>query len=133
MPRGGARPGAGRPKGSINKISLAKAEAIAAQVHKAGRKLAKEVLAEAMYFFLDRAATNKGSADKARQDMLDAADIAKALAPFQTPRLASVTVRPSTLDLSLLSVEELHELERLHAKAATNAAGDTGGITATHH
>lgn len=158
MPSGGARPGAGRPRGSGVKAtpgstgkkprsvpagkSDRRATYIRAQAARLGQKLAVDVLSEAMNFFYGLAGMNQPKAgepfggEQARQfrdDLLAMAQVARDLAPFQTPRLSSVTLQQLPPDLSNLTDDELADLERLHAKAA-NAGRDTGGAgSATTH
>lgn len=139
MAWGGKRDGAGRPKGAAGKITLAKAEAINREAKAKGIKLAHEVLSTAMNFFYGLSTlyqplpSNPNRNEKLfHQYMMDSVDIAKALLPFQMPRLSSVTIQQLPLDLTRLTDQELEELERLHTKASDDS-GDTGGAEPTQH
>lgn len=71
MARGGARPGAGRPKGSVSKLS----QEVAAEAVKAGITPLDYMLA----------VMRDKNASQARRD-----EMAKAVAPYVHPRLSSV-------------------------------------------
>lgn len=103
------------------------------------RKLAKDVLGEAMNFFYGLAAKYQPTEGNATADerkfltFLDkTADIAAKLAPFESPKLSNVTQVQAPLDMSRFTVPELEEFERLLAKAA-QPAGGTGGAGETTH
>ena len=115
MPRG-AQPGerrGGRAKGTPNKTPLQKAEALAAKLAKAEarapvNKLAKEVLDWGMQYCVARAAFRRPALadappnpDEHEGEFLKwfalAAELAKTLAPYQSPRLLAHAIKaPAT-------------------------------------
>ncbi len=125
MPRGGARPGGGRPKGSVQKITTqAREEAKASgllphewlllvargepieqkrwdiKYDKKGNVVSKELVTDIVY-----------------PDMPMRQDSAKAAAPYYAPRLAAQTVdMTATMGMHKLSDEELDARLMLLAK-----------------
>ena len=97
----GSKPGerrGGRGPGVPNKTSKAKSIAIAAQRQKAGRKLAVDVMSELMNHFVGMAAKYQplGATPDEKKFTLyakQAASIASDLAAYETPKLASTTLR----------------------------------------
>jgi hypothetical protein len=108
MAKGGARPGAGRPRGP-SKATIEKAliaERNVSEVKASGKKLAKEVLEDFMLFFAKMAAdfqtSPAGASPNPQADegkfwkyAQAAVDCAHKLAPFQSPTFRAVTVAPS--------------------------------------
>ncbi len=92
MPRGGARPGSGRPRGA-NKVNAARTERIAA----AGAT-PLEVLVESMRYFRGFAAQFQAKGPnpdpvKFERYMKMACDFATKAAPYVHPHLAATTLR----------------------------------------
>src|SRR3954452_6204470 len=103
MPKGGPRPGAGRPRGSRGrrtKDSITKADALG--------PTPLEVLLESMH------------AAPAEGERAEAVECAKAAAPYVHPKLAP-TSPPTPVgheaDYSVLSDAELEQMEKLFSKA----------------
>lgn len=98
-------------------------------------KRGKDIMSIAANYFFDRAQAELRKAEPDRAMVAEnyqiAADIASKVAPFESPRLASVTVGRRT-DLSRLSDADLDLMERLLTQAAV-ADGDTGGAGQTAH
>ncbi len=107
MPKGGARPGAGRPKGpgKAKREQAIIAEQIMARAEMRGEKLAKEVLNDFMKLFAGMAATAQPLPDgmaipqgrKPDQEDFDkyarlAVETAAKLAPYQSPTFKAVAV-----------------------------------------
>ena len=100
MPRG-SKPGVrfgGRKPGTPNKVTKEKAEALAATRQRAGLLSAVEVMAEAMNHFRGLAARYQPlgqTPDEPRYQkyLRLAADIAKDLAPYETPRMQATILR----------------------------------------
>lgn len=152
MPRGGARPGAGRPPNLFKrqqKREEAEAEArnLAAALtvppRKAGQKSAVEIMREVSNALYGMAARYQprpdpndptktvGDPEKFRAFATDAATVAGKLAPFEGPTFASIRMTQTPPDLSKLTDEELAIYEQLALKAAGDAGGDTGGARQT--
>lgn len=107
--KGQTRPaGAGRKKGTPNKVTVERAIGVESLERQAGRRLAVERMAEAMEYWFGIAGRNqpnlKGTKDKDGKDinpdaklfvqaMKEGARLAEALAPYQTPKLQSTTLR----------------------------------------
>lgn len=139
----GTNRGGGMRKGqvtrkTVERKTVAAKEAAVAEVKTPRTKLAQEVLADAMTYFFGLAAryqpspTNGAADEKKFEKYLDrAADIAGKLAPYQSPRLQSVSVTEVPMDLSRLTDKELRDLERLHAKATLASGNSSGAGTAT--
>jgi hypothetical protein len=110
MPRGGKRPNAGRRRGSKGKATIEKAtiaERVLAETKASGKKLAKEVIEDLMNTFVALAdcyrptmpgqpETNR-HADKGEfeKHAIHAFEMAKALAPYQSPTFRAVVVAPA--------------------------------------
>jgi hypothetical protein len=118
---GGARPGAGRPKGGLAKKN--QAAILAAQ---AGGAMPREVLLEAMRYHYDLALAAPRAEKGPHYDA--AADIATRAAPYVHPRLLASTVtvrRVSEMtddELAIATVDVRAEIAA--AKAAAKAAGN---------
>lgn len=119
--------------------AMANVRVATAVARPAGKKLAKEVMDDAMTYFYGLAAKYQPSDTNAEADerkfieyLEKASDIAGKLAVYQSPRLSNVTQTQLPVDLTRLSDEELDAFERLIAKAAL-AGGDTGGAGETAH
>ncbi len=90
----------GRPKGTKNKTvtereRLAFKAMYSAAARKAmGQKLAREVLAECMikWWTIADKAYEKGDPDEAKEYSILAMDAATRLAPYESPRLQSITI-----------------------------------------
>jgi len=111
---GGARPGAGRPRGVRNKATIEKAliaEQVVARAEMTGRKLAKEVLDEFMHLFAGMAASTQplppgmpvpsGRApDEAKFEKYArlAIQCAKDLAAYQSPTFRAIAVTSDVAD-----------------------------------
>jgi hypothetical protein len=111
--RGGARLGAGRPRGSLNKSTRKlRAEAIAiAQTE----PTPLHVMLLAMRHHLGTAEGEKRKGNRANLKLINAAfnaavDAAKAAAPFLHPRIAAVETKAQPIDLRKLSDEDLESL-----------------------
>ena len=110
MPKGGAREGAGRPRGRRGKRtqqSVAKADALGATP--------LDVLLESMH------------AARAEGARAEAVDCAKAAAPYVHPKLASLSPpAPQTeeVDFTVLSDAELDQFGALLAKMRNGRAGE---------
>lgn len=104
---GGARKGAGRPKGAVSKLSMAQREAAQAS----GQTPLDYMLG----------VMRDEKADKSRRD-----DMAKAAAPYVHSRFSPAEAPRSAADLSKLSDDELDALERISRKIAA-AYGHPGG------
>lgn len=99
--KGGARPGAGAPRGprktTIERALIAERDVLASKA--AGKKLAKEVLEEFMLVFAGMAATyqpvetnpNKNPGEFVKYAEL-AIDCANKLAPYQSPTFRAIAV-----------------------------------------
>jgi hypothetical protein len=109
MPRGGRRANSGRRRGSKNKATIEKAiiaERDLAETQASGKKLAKEVIEDLMNTFVDLAAyyrpvmpgqpeTNRhADKDEFEKHAIHAFEMAKALAPYQSPTFRAVMVAP---------------------------------------
>jgi hypothetical protein len=94
MPRGGARPGAGRKRGQSTKLSEGERKAVAA----AG---------ETPLQYMIRVMRDSGTTDARRDEM------AKAAAPFMHARLASIEQTTPPLDGSGNQVSALERARRL--------------------
>lgn len=133
MPRG-SKPGerrGGRKPGVPNKVTLFREAETVAKQHASGMKLGKEIMQEAANYFLNLAAKYQIIGDtpdekKFHEYLKTAALIAKDLAPYESPRLATITVSRTPLDLSRLSDVELAKLRELRERATPRA--DDGGI-----
>jgi len=107
MAKGGARPGAGRPRGP-SKATIEKAliaERTVSEAKTAGKKLAKEVLEDFMLLFTGMAAgfqiappgaspNLQGDEGKFWKYAQAAVDCAHKLAPYQSPTFRAVVVAP---------------------------------------
>jgi hypothetical protein len=103
----------------------------------AGMKLGKDILAEAANYFFGMAAKYQpGGVEfderKFERYLEKAADIANKLAPYQSQRLSATTITEVPMDLSVLTNEEIDQLERLHAKAAVPSGHQGGKASAVH-
>ena len=107
MPRGGQRPGAGRPIGAVSRVS-ATARAAAANT------------GELPHEFLLRIARGD-EIDGQKSSLKDRIDAAKAAAPFFAPRHASQEVKVSTL--SQFSSEEECKREIIEGLRDVSADG----------
>jgi hypothetical protein len=125
--RGGPRPGAGRPRGSVNRRTID----VANRALEAGIT-PLEVILQAMREHYDAAMKAKKPAE--RLAMLDAAvDHATRAAPYMHRRLANVDgVIRHELDITSWTDQELEVAEQLVRKA-TVARGDPGGEAETRH
>jgi hypothetical protein len=88
----------GRRRGSLNKTTVAKAVGIEQVERAAGRKLAVERLAEAMEYWFGLAAThqptgNRPNPKEFRTCLKEGTTCARDLAPYQSPKLQSTTLR----------------------------------------
>jgi hypothetical protein len=92
----------GRRRGVPNKTSAKRAIAIAASRRTEGKRLAVDVLSELMHYFMGLAAKHQprmangveiGSEDKFTKFAKLAADIAKDLASYESPKLQATTMR----------------------------------------
>jgi hypothetical protein len=93
----------GRRAGTPNKATLEKAliaERAVAEVKAAGRKLATEMLDAYMHIFAETATRFRalGDLDKFALWAGHSVECAKALAPFQSPRLSAVAVGAAVID-----------------------------------
>lgn len=137
----GSRPGerrGGRRKGTPNKATLKRAEEIAAQAKSSGRKLGREILSDFANIFAGLAAKHQPGSQEDNPGLFKeygykAAQIAQWLAPYETPRLATVTVKDEALDLSRLTDDELAQLKRLTLRAAMVNGSDRGRGETTRH
>lgn len=102
-------PGAGRRKGSRNKVTLARAEAIRAEAKANDQKTGVEVMREVMNRYLGVAAKYQPMAEggvpnpnhdekKYLEALRIAGDFGDKLAPYETPRLQSTTLRNDVPD-----------------------------------
>jgi hypothetical protein len=115
MPKGGPRPGAGRPRGSRGrrtKDSITKADALG--------PTPLEVLLESMH------------AARAEGERAEAVECAKAAAPYVHPKLAATAApaavsRQLEMDYASLSEEELAQLEGLLTKVFKLPASEPPG------
>jgi hypothetical protein len=87
----------GRKLGTLNKATIERAliaELDTAETKASGRKLAKETLEDFMHTFVQAAQgfRERGDLDKFREWATLAIECAKALAPFQSPRLSALAV-----------------------------------------
>ena len=92
----------GRRKGSLNKRTTERAlraERAAADIQANGRRLATEQLDAYMQIFADTAAhfREAGDLDQFREWAALAIEAAKALAPYQSPRLTAVAIGAPTV------------------------------------
>jgi|SRR5579859_5165536 len=151
MPRGGRRPGAGRPLGAPNKVKAthtvrmaAKAQAAAGAAAEArGEPTALNVFELKLKYWLREfqaeMAKGEGASKSAMAAALDKAEEAAAnLAPYRHPRLRAVLLSEDeamlrrALDLGKLTDADLAALDRLAAK--TGPAGlDPSGDPSTRH
>ena len=93
----------GRKLGTPNKATVERAvlaERAAAEGGATGRPLAKEVLDDFMHIFAEMAASFRelGELDNFQRWALHAIECAKALAPYQSPKLSAVMVGAAVLD-----------------------------------
>lgn len=103
MATGFKTPGSGRKKGSRNKTTLERAEAMKAVAREQGHKLGVEVMRDVMNRFLSMAAKYQPVVDKLPNPLHDekkylhcldkAAGYGDKLAPYESPRLATTTLR----------------------------------------
>ncbi len=127
MPRGGPRPGGGRPKGSKSKKTLEIALKAAAQ-----GVTPIEVMLQTMRAAWSQAIDDSGSVVN-QAKAAEAASLAKDAAPYVHPKLSSVEAKHDInwRDLSDDALDSrLAELERQIATAT--AAGGARGETTTH-
>lgn len=132
MPRGGKRDGAGRPKGTQNKVDreksiLAQYERAAAATGEARKKLCKEIMAEHANYFHALAAVYQplnpdgtirpdGDWGKFVQFATLAVDAASKGAPYESPRYAAIAVvqaPPSSRDAQLAELSPRERLDTL--------------------
>jgi len=122
--RGGFRPGSGRKKGSPNRVTAGvrmTAAQMRAEIERDGPGFIM-MATEAIRWFRGKAAqaSQAGNDSLARQYLLDMMGSIARVANYVHPRLASVAVRTSPLDLSRLSTDELRFLARLYSEHSTD-------------
>ena len=88
----------GRKRGSLNKTTIAKAVGIEHAERQAGRKLAVERMAEAMEYWFEMVELHKQGGPEPdpaefRRCLKEGTNCARDLAPFQSPKLQSTTLR----------------------------------------
>ncbi len=132
----GAAPGGTAPTAPVVEVPPPR-ETPRTSGKKANVKLAVEVMSEAMNYFFGLAALYQPSEGnthanepKFEKYLGKSADVAGKLAPYQSQRLETTTVIQVPMDLGRLTIEELAQLEHLHAKAAV-IEGNPGGDSAT--
>ena len=91
----------GRRAGSVNKSTLERREMIEQGERASGRKLAIERLAEAMEYWFGLAAQHQPTGptpnvDEFRKCLKEGTGCARDLAPYQSPKLQSTTLRQDT-------------------------------------
>lgn len=132
MAHGGARPGGGRPKGSVQKITAKAREAAAETGLLPHEWLLKVSRGEPIEQKRWRVVLDKLGNEKSRElvteeyyaDFSTRVDAAKAAAPFYAPKLATQTVvmSPVTLGVHNLSDDELNnKLALLMEEVAVSA------------
>ena len=104
MPRGGKRPGAGRPKGSKNRLTKKRLELAQKAAHEGVTPL--EVQLETMREIWDKATKRGKIVDLALAR--EACEIARMAAPFVHPKLNAVD---HTGDMTMRHEDLLRELE----------------------
>lgn len=131
MPRGGARPGSGRPKKPNIAYRAAQAQAVGD-----GPSYVELIRLKLAYWRNRAVAELKLPPDKQNHNIikeaLDKAAEAVALgAPYALRRLASLTVTQTPYDLSKLTDEQLEQFHRLAIAAAADDV--RAGEGETHH
>ena len=116
--RGGERPGAGRPKRSVNRATAERET----RIRESG-PVPLDVMIEAMRWHHDRAKAEfaKGAemdANIVRDEYALASEHAVRAAPYVHPRFASIQQTPTDYNFDCLTDNELRHLERLLSKAA---------------
>jgi len=111
MPRGGARPNAGRKKGTQNKVTKERAEVTKKVIAQAAADgiTPLEVMLTAMRMAWDA------------QKIDEAVAVARDAAPYMHPRLASSTVK-------INDKRSVSDLDTAELVAALHAEGDADGI-----
>lgn len=142
-PIGEGRPGPGRPRGLPNRASIARQE----QIARSGAT-PLDAMIQKMRWHMNKAARELKRIEEAAQaqqpydtKVLEAAldkanEAAKDAAPFVHPKLASITMdahHSGSVDLSLLSDEELNVFYRIRAKLASADALAASGAPETEH
>lgn len=125
MPRGGARPGAGRKKGAAAQKSRKAADDLTAKLVATARLQPLEMMVEVAQQLWDEAVGLDGKIVD-RKLALAAATLAKDAAPYVHPRLTSVEAK-HTHDFSRLSDAELAaELLALRGRAFAALGAGSG-------
>jgi len=133
MPRGSA-PGehrGGRKAGVPNKTSLSKSAEIYEERKRSGRPIAVDLMSQTMTHYWNLAAKHRVGGPEPDELKFDhylgkCGNVAKDLAPYETPKLQTITMREETLDLTKLTDEELTQLESIRAKAAVRSGNSIG-------
>jgi hypothetical protein len=130
---GGARPGAGRKKGVLDKKTQNLQRIVAA-----GGSTPLDDMVEAYRWFREEAhkELRKGAkADRAlvMELFIEGAHIASKAAPYVHQRLAALEITQLPVDISRLSDAQLAQLERLMAAAAPVPPVGSSGDPETHH
>lgn len=120
MPRGGPRPNAGRKPKHSREPQQAQARGIVVAANTASsRLLATEILSRAANSLFQKAIESEAKDDRAFRDfMMAAANVAKALAPYQTAAFSPKALLPDVVDLSRISDADLALVERIYLAAA---------------
>ena len=111
MPRGGARPGAGRKKGGKNLATIQRELLRTVEYQTGQKKLAVTILREFMQFFdaLAWRARAQGDVASFKEFAALAAECARTLCPYEVPRLHAVAVAappPQTEQVITMSIFE---------------------------
>lgn len=120
MPRGGPRPNAGRKPKHFREPQQAQARGIVVAANTASsRLLATEILSRAANSLFQKAIESEAKDERVFRDfMMAAANVAKALAPYQTAAIAPKALLPDAVDLSRISDADLALVERIYLAAA---------------
>lgn len=123
MPRGGARPGAGRPKGAKTRRGRELVEAVVSASSDAGREIVGRFQGDAHAYMVEV----YQNPDYPPELRLDAA---KAAAPYEKPRLAALAVKTTTDDAILTLFDWL---ERQDAGLAKSMGGEQAPAAPVRH
>lgn len=149
MANGGARPGAGRPKGSKGRHTVGKArmEALAIAAKEVAQSVILDPVLEMVIIyrqFMGQAAAEQNRVDETgkrvgdpeiwNDHLINAQRVLRDMAPYLRPRLGSIDHKFPEMDLSRLTDAQLAQLAAIVFETADNPAGqNTRGAGTTAH
>lgn len=132
--RGGARKGAGRPRGRADKATTVLRAKVLELTEKSGASAKSEMLWDFQFLgSLARAYAETGDFKEASRYAVLASEASARAAPYMHQRLPAVVNLNHRFDLSKLNDEQLANLEGLLAAAAPDAGAGAGGEAETQH